>query len=420
MASWLARRLFPALASAVLIAVGMFTTIVGPEILSRTAWALPNDLWGTLIAAQRLLHLHLSGLYTQPTGLVAFPGAVVILLPAVALMDAAGIPVQPQTPVSPYPHSWLVAGPYEIVISCVVLFAIDSLAERRSVRLPQRFFLTVASAVALWSVSVRWGHPEDAVAVALLLYGIDALPRTAKAGWLIGAAVVVQPLVLLALPVVAVAVLWPDGVAAEWIPGDGLSTGAGRLAGFLIRAALPSVAALAAAAAANWHATVTAVTSQPNYPSIDHPTPWTSLSPHLSNGDVAGGPGRILAIVFACGCAVGYAYRRRTAGPSATELLWWVAVTLAIRCVFESVMVAYYVWPSLAVALLVAADRWTRLIPTAILAAAVTFASQAPWRNPWGWWALIVTGLALTLYSARIPIEKTMQNVAKSSPAAGL
>lgn len=404
MASLLARRLFPALASAGLVAVGMFTTIVGPHLLGRTAWALPDDLWGTLVAAQRLLHLQLSGLYTQPTGLVAFPGAAVILLPAVALMDVTGIPVQPQTPVNPYPDSWLVAGPYQILISCLVLFAVDSLAERQSVRLPQRFFLAIASGVALWSVSVRWGHPEDAVAVALLLYGIGALPRTARAGWLIGAAVVVQPLVLLALPVVAVAVLWPGGVPLDWIPEDGLSAGAGRIAGFLTRAALPSMIALTAAAVTNWHATVTAVTSQPNYPSIDHPTPWTALSPHLSNGDVAGGPGRILAIVFACGCAVAYAYRRRAIGPSAAELLWWVAVTLAIRCVFESVMVAYYVWPSLAVALLVAANRWARLIPTAILAAAVTFTSQAPWRNPWGWWALIVAGLACTLYCARNPV----------------
>ncbi len=413
MASWLARRLFPALVTAGLLAVGMFTTIAGPKILGRTAWALPNDLWGTLIAAQRLLHLHLSGLYTQPTGLIAFPGAAVILLPPVALMDAAGISVQAQSPVNPYPESWLVAGPYEIAISCLVLFAVDSLAQRRSVSLPRRAFLSVASGVALWSVSVRWGHPEDAVAVALLLYGIGALPRTARAGWLIGAAMVVQPLVLLALPVIAVAVLWPDGVPAGWFPEDGLATGLSRTAGFVMRAGLPSAVAVAVAAAANWHATVTAVTSQPNYPVIDHPTPWTSLSPHLSNGDVAGGPGRLLAIVFACGCAVGYAHRRRPEPgacglrpPEDTELLWWVAATLAIRCLFESVMVAYYVWPSLAVALLVAADRWGRLIPTGIAAAAVTFTSQASWRNPWGWWSLIVVGLALTLYSARIPVAK--------------
>jgi hypothetical protein len=392
------------LATLGLIAVGMISTIWGPRLMGRTAWALPNDLWGTLIAAQRLSHLHLSGLYTQPTGLIAFPGAAVILIPVVALMDAAGIPLQPQTPQQPYPESWLLAGPYQIAISALVLFAIDFLAERQSVPRPRRALLAVASAVALWSVSVRWGHPEDAVAIGLLLYGIAALPYPepwhgsyrwpAKAGWLAGAAIVVQPLVLLALPVIAVAVL---------------SMGTPRqVAGFAVRAAVPSLVALGVVAAANWHATVTAVTSQPNFPAIDHPTPWTALAPHLSNGDVAAGPGRVLAIVFACGCAAAFAYRRRLIGNSGTdlltELLWWVATALAMRCVFESVMVAYYVWPTLAVALLAAAGSWSRLVAASVVAAAVTFASQAPWRDPWGWWVLIVAGLALTLYCARLPL----------------
>ena len=415
MRGWLVRRLYPALVTAGLVAFGMISTIWGPRLLGRTAWALPDDLWGTLTAAQRLLHLRLSGLYTQPTGLVAFPGAAVILIPVVALTDAAGISLQPQTAQHPYPQSWLLAGPYQIAISCLVLFAVDSIAERQSVSRPRRALLAVASGLALWSVSARWGHPEDAVAVGLLLYGVCAVsppggdppvtPR--RAGWLTGAAVVVQPLVLLALPVIVVALDGPR-----------------RILGFLARVAAPSVVALAVAGAANWHATLTAVTSQPNYPAIDHPTPWTSFAPHLSNGDVAGGPGRVLAVVFACGCGAAYWYRRRTAPAPAqgqlTELLWWVAVALAIRCAFESVMVAYYVWPTLAVALIAAAGSWSRLIPTAVAAAVVTFGSQAPWRDPWGWWAPIVAGLILTLYCARQPVAKTIRNATKMSPTAGL
>ena len=410
-ASWLTltfkrgvtRGLLPVLATIGLVTEGMISTTWGVHVLGRTAWALPDDLWGTLVAAQRLLHLQLSGLYTPPTGLIAFPGAAVILIPVVALMDAAGISLQQQTAQHPYPESWLLAGPFEIAISCLVLFAIDHLNERASVPLLNRFFVMVASAVALWSVSVRWGHPEDAVAMGLLLYGIGALPR-ARAGWLIGAAVAVQPLVLLALPVIAV---------ATWA-----RAGPRRLPGFGVRITIPSVVTLGAAAAANWHATITAVTKQPNFPVIDHPTPWTSLAPHLSDGNVAAGPGRVLAIVFACGCAAAYGYRLRTrlrarAGPGTepdaeaaqplTELLWWVAAALAMRCVFESVMVAYYVWPTLAVALTAAAGRWSRLIPVAVVTTAVTFASQAPWRDPWGWWLLIMAGLALTLYCARPP-----------------
>ena len=95
-----------------------------------------------------------------------------------------------------------------------------------------------------------------------------------------------QPLVLLALPVM-LAVVEPR-----------------RLAGFLARAAAPAVVLLGAAAAANWNATYHAVTGQPNWPAIDHPTPWTALAPHMAGGAVAAGPARALAVLAACGvCA---------------------------------------------------------------------------------------------------------------------
>ena len=152
--------------------------------------------------------------------------------------------------------------------------------ERLGAARPQRALLATAEAVALWSVAVRWGHPEDAVAVGLLLFGILALSdsRAGRSAWLIGAAIAVQPLVLLALPAV-LAVLRPR-----------------QLPGFLARAAVPAALLLAAAAAANWNATVKAVSSQPNWPSLDHRTPWTSLAPQLSHGAVATGPARALTI----------------------------------------------------------------------------------------------------------------------------
>ena len=165
---------------------------------------------------------------------------------------------------------------------------------------------------------------------------------------------------------------------------------------------------LAAAAAANWTATVHAVTSQPNYPAIDHPTPWIYLAPHLTEGQVAAGPARILAIAAAVGCALVVARRwRRTrrAGPwsseALTQLLWWTAVTLAIRSAFEPVMVAYYLWPPLAVALAAAAKDWSRLLPAGATAVGLTFFSQVQWHDPWSWWTPMVAGLALTLYFAR-------------------
>jgi hypothetical protein len=391
---WLARRLFPLLATAALIVIGMTATIVGPQLIGRTGWLPPIDLWNTLVAAQRLVHLDLGGLYTKPTGLITFPGAAVILAPLAALSDAAGLSLSQPGPHNVQPLVWLLAGPYMIAISAVALFAADALAERLRASRPKRALLAVASATALYNVTVEWGHPEDAVAVGLLLFAVLALSqeRPARSAWLTGAAIAVQPLVVLALPIMLV-VIKPR-----------------RLMGFLARAAAPAAVLLGAAAAANWSATSHAVTSQPNWPAVDHPTPWTLLAPHLAGGAVAAGPARILAVMAACGCALIVGRRLHAARHSAhwsratlRELLWWVALCLALRSVFEPVMVAFYLWPGVAVALIAATRHWRRLIPTAMLAVALTFGSQSPWRSVWGWWGFMVAGLALTLLFAGVP-----------------
>ena len=165
----------------------MLSTIwLGPAMAGKSAWALPDDLWGTLAAANRLLHLHLGGLYTQPTGLITLPGAAVILVPVMAVIDAAGIPLAVQTAHNPQPAAWLLAGPYEIALSAVVLFAADAIAEHLGTPWFRRAVLAVAEATALWSVSVRWGHPEDAMSAGLFLYAILALARARPArprGW---------------------------------------------------------------------------------------------------------------------------------------------------------------------------------------------------------------------------------------------
>lgn len=393
---WLARRLFPLLATVGLVAIGMAaTTWWGPALVGKPAWMLPHDLWGTLIAAHRLARLNLAGLYTQPTGLITFPGAAVILFPVVAISDAAGLSLQVPGPLNADPGVWLLAGPYQIAISAVVLFAADALAERLGVTRPKRALLVIASAVALWTVSVQWGHPEDAVAVGLLLYAILALSRarTARSGWLTGAAIAVQPLVLLAVPFVVMA------------------TGRKRLAGFLARAAAPATLLLAAAAAANWSATFTAVTSQPNWPAVDHPSPWVFLAPDSGNGTVAAGPARALAILIACGCALIVGRRWRAAAetgdwdpPALAELLWWAALALALRPALETVMVSYYLWPVPAVALITASRGWWRLIAVFIPAATLTAVSQLPWPGLWTWWLPMIAGLLITLVFSRWPV----------------
>lgn len=409
----LKRRIFPLLASIGLLLVGMFTTTLGPTWTGKAQWALPYDLWGTLIATVRLVHGNVGGLYTQPTGLVSLPGAAVILLPCAAVIAAAGFSLQIPGPHNLHPPVWLLAGPYEIALCCVTLFAADALAEQLGVTKWKRGLLAAASAVALWNVSARWGHPEDAVAVGLLLYAVLALSRsrTALAGWLAGAAVCVQPLVLLALPMLLAPLPWR------------------RMPAFLVRSALPSAFLLGTAALANWHATYTSVTSQPNSPVINHPTAWTSLAPHMSNTNVAAGPARLATIVLACCCAL--AVRRRWLAQAETaeggswppsllaDVLWWAALALALRSFFEPVMVSYYPWPVLAVALIPAATlRWIRLVAASVVAGGLTAAAQGSSHSVWVWWVPLVIGLAGMLALSRPRVGHAADRSAELTPTA--
>jgi hypothetical protein len=394
--------MFPLIASVGLIVVGMFTTTWGPTLIGRTEWALPYDLWGTLIATTRLAHGNIGGLYAPPTGLISLPGAAVILVPCAAVISALGLSLAIPGPHNLHPPVWLLAGPYEIALCCVTLFAADALAERLGVRFWKRGLLAAVSAGILWSVSARWGHPEDAVAVGLLLYAVLAQSkgRLGRAGWLAGAAVCVQPLVLLALPVLLATVPWR------------------RMVPFVVRTALPSAVLLGATAIANWHDTYTSVTSQPDSPVINHPTAWTSLAPHMANQNVAAGPFRLATIALACLCALAIRRRWRERAASTgdasqgdaatwstallTEVLWWVALTLALRSFFEPVMVSYYPWPPMAVALIPAATlSWPRLVAVGVLAGGLTAAAQGPSHAVWIWWVPIVAGLVVLLALAR-------------------
>ena len=383
----LVRRAFPAISVAGLIVVGITLTIVWPPVVGKIGWALPHDLWGTLVAARRVLHGQLGGLYTQPTGLITLPGGALILVPIVAVIDAAGLSLHMPGP-DARPVVWLLAGPYQSAISGVAVFAADAIAEHLAVPRLKRAVLAVAGVVLLWNVTIRWGHPEDAVAVGLVMYSMLDLARgrAGRSAWLFGFAVATQPLVLLALPV-ALAVMNPR-----------------RAASYLATAATPAVVLLGVAAIANWHATYAAVTRQPNWPSINHPTLWLPLATPMHGGAVAAGPARVVAIVVACGCAVAAGIACRSARDATTwdsqtllRLLWWIAVTLALRSVFEPVMVAYYAWPVFAVAVITATTTWPRLLATSVVTITLTFASQVPWRSPWAWWVPMVAGLVITL-----------------------
>jgi hypothetical protein len=86
-------------------------------------------------------------------------------------------------------------------------------------------------------------------------------------------------------------------------------------------------------------------------------------------------------------------------------VLWWCAVTLGLRGVVEPVIVTYYLWPALAVALIAASRDWSRLVPASAAAVTMTLVSQGAWRGLWTWWAPAIALLVLTLAFARYPLR---------------
>lgn len=335
-------------------------------------WRLPADIWSTLRSAQMVTWGGYGDIYSSGTGLVAFPGAALLLVPVAAVVDTLHLSASYPFPL-PHPSAWLLLGPYEMVVAGVALTGADALAEQLGTDGRRRAVLAVAGAAVLFPVDGLWGHPEDAVAVGLLLYGLVAAldGRVAAAGWCTGVAVAVQPLVVLGVPVVA-------GVL-----------GARHLAPYAVRLLVPVTAVLAVPLLADPTATLHAIVDQPNFPLVDHVTPWTALAPRLPGRDVvASGPGRVVALALAAALAPWVARCRRR-----PELVVWaLAAALCLRVLTESVLDPYYLWPPLAVGLVVAARSWWRLVPVTVAAAALTAVCEL--RFPWmAWWAVAAGGV---------------------------
>jgi hypothetical protein len=222
-------------------------------------------------------------MYTPSTALVTFPGAIWLLAPAVHLAHLLHLPVQNPNGVVHFPTGWGLIEAASLAISLPALFAADALARRLPVPRGRRVALAGAEAVALWNVVLWWGHPEDALAVGLVLFATVALleDRTTRTAWLLGLAIAVQPLALLAA-----------GVLVS-------RTSRRRAFGAAVRIGLPSAVVLALPLAASWNGTVHALVQQPNFPSIDHTTAFTWLAPSIGHQVVSAGPLRLLAVLVA-------------------------------------------------------------------------------------------------------------------------
>ncbi len=400
----LSRRAWPAVFTAVSLVLGVAVWFGWePLVEHHSAWFTPIDIWGAYRSAHLVGWGDFGGIYSAGTNLVTFPAMVLLLAPLAMVTGALGMTESfPFT--LPHPTAWLALGPYEVLLGCVALFAFDALAERLGVGRRRRGALCAVEAIALFNVTALWGHPEDAVALGLAVYALVFVldRRWVGAGWLFGAAVATQPLVVLMLPVLLAAV------------------GRRRAMGFVARSVLPGAALVSVPLVAAFHDTVRALVDQPNFPNLDHRTPWTALAPHLAGHGrdlaVAGGPGRVVAVVLAC--LLGMAARRWRQRPDL--LVWGCALALGLRCFTESVMDPYYVWPALGVGLVVlASGSGLQFLVGTVLAVFVTAYADAH-LSQWAWWIPVTAAVAAVMAVGLVPsTSRDLPRPAKTTPGAG-
>jgi len=390
-----------------MLAVGMvFMVEWNPLVHHLSSWATPGDLWGMVRAAHYVQWGFLGGIYTPSNGIVTFPGMPILLSPATWLSGNLHLTESFLPFFLPRPTAALIFEPLEILLAATVVFASDALAERLGVSRRLRTPLCFAVGALAWPTAVVWGHAEDALAMTFALYALVALMdgRWSGLGWLLGAGIVIQPLVALLAPLVLAAA--PTG----------------RRVAVAVRSAAISLFLVGVAFAGDAKDTYRALVNQPTPPSVNHATPWVALAPKVISGSVpmrhevtlipgighlaltaakasppvalvAGGPGRLIDIALVLLLSL-YVWRR----PQPTvNVLWLAALVLASRCFFEAVMTPYYLAPPLILVLVMTARLSARRFWPAVILSLELSAFAYHHLEPWVWWLPIVSGLSAIL-----------------------
>jgi hypothetical protein len=405
---WWREHAWPLAVMIALVIAGMAYSLFWNIVVHHlNVWNTPPDLWNTFRDAHYIIWDGEGQVYNANTSFVTFPGIAVLLSPLAEIQRvfhlSESFPVYLLRP-----SAWFVLGPVDMLCGGVLLFPLDAIARRLSISYKRRALATVLEAVLIFPAVQYWGHPEDTLA---LVFGFYALLASYDRRWLRSAAffalaIVFQPLILLIMP-----------IALAYVPVKRWPVFAGV-------AALPSVLLLIPPLIQEWTPTTYAILKQPNFPTIDHPTPWLSLAPVLTprrwgstyalhsttlpNGKVkivygatrmlfgetvAAGPGRTIALVLASLVGVWVAKTK----PRLVEVVWWAAFALALRCVFESVIDPYYLIPTLVLVVVVASTLGKVRFCLTIAAAAATTRMSYWHTGEWRYYLLVIGTFLLAL-----------------------
>jgi hypothetical protein len=279
---------------------------------------------------------------------------------------------------------WLLLGTAALLIASPALFAIDAVARSWSLSDRARLALALVSAIGVANVAGVWGHPEDCVAVAMVLWAALAIERRPDAGvrraaWLLGLGIAFQPLAILGVAPVLACLGWRSFAKVSW------------------RLVLPSLIVLVPPLIAQPGLTRFVLVNQPFIPKAVSFTPLTHLAPFIGPGTDGGGPTRLIALLLSACLAIAVCRRRH----DLPTVLTMTAIAFFLRVLFETELIWYYVWPVAALCLVLSARRGAVNLGvcTAALLATIVVGNHNAVHNITLWWPALMASLAVMLGS---------------------
>lgn len=336
--SWLDTRSVPVMVTLWMVAAAVGYSLVW-SALAHHKWQVYSDLWNSAGMALAAGEAHFSAVYAYPSQIDSPPGFEYVLAPFMLLGHAMGL----RTTIA-HGGGFMVYGlllvPLSTLLAASVLFALDAVARSWGFSHGQRSAVSLMAGLGVVSDVVFWGHPEDCMALALVLWAALVIERNEphgfiRAGWLLGAAVALQPLALLAVSAVVARFTWRVLCRLAW------------------RVVLPSALLLLPELLTSAAVTVHRVIDQPYFPPDESSTPFGHFSRALGHGMYSGGTLRLVSTLAAL--ALGYlACRRRHDLPT---VLFVMALAFTLRVLLESELLGFYFFPVVALCLLLTMRR---------------------------------------------------------------
>ena len=236
-----------------------YTLFLASCVHHFSGWNTPPDLWGTFRDAHYVIWDGEGQVYNANTNFVTFPGIAVLLAPFAEIQQA--LHLSESFPVYLFkPTAWYVLGPVDLLGGGILLFPLDVIARRLSLSyIGAGRSRSLFEVIAYFSRGRVLGSPGRYVGpgawLSTLYSGLDRK-------WLHSAG-------FFSLAVVFSRSFFVLPIALAYVPFKKWPT-------FAVVTAVPTAALLIPPLLQEWNPTIYAIIKQPNFPTIDHATPWLS------------------------------------------------------------------------------------------------------------------------------------------------